>query len=337
MNFIKSLSTRRFTVSDVSNNRFYQLPKFLFEGELHETLNNDAKILYSILKDRHSLSVKHNWINERGEVFFVYTRTEMDEMLGCSSKTTRKAINQLKEVGLLEEEHLGLNKANRLYLMALNAEITGPGNIPGPERESFPVRTGKKYQSGEGNIPSQDGEIFPLNNTEYNKTDLNETESIYLSDGLMEEQTRSDVEENNGIPEVYYGNPEKLSAAIKVICDAEYMRAEDSRDLFTPEEITAYDRIIQAMIDMSTANRNMSLNGSIVTYRQFISLLNSYFQGCGCDPAKMYQSVLHMSTALLSAIKTYQPQNLSAYTKSFVWQRLSDMPIRRHTEQVDDR
>ena len=179
------LSTRRFTVSDVSNNRFYQLPKFLFEGELHETLNNDAKILYSLLKDRHALSVEHNWINERGEVFFVYTRTEMDKMLGCTSKTTRKAINQLKEVGLLEEEHLGLNKANRLYLMAVNAETTGPGNIPTPERENFPVQNGNNSHSGEGKNTTQDGEIIPSSKTDINKTDF--------SNGLNDSSTFDQV------------------------------------------------------------------------------------------------------------------------------------------------
>lgn len=166
-----------------------------------------------------------------------------------------------------------------------------------------------------------------INNTDKNKTDLNETESIYLSKGLIEEKARRDVEKSKGIPEEYYGKPELLSAAIKVMLDAEYMREEDSCDAFPPEEVEAYDRIVQAMIDMSTSNRNMSLNGSVVTYRQFISCLNLHFQRCECDPSEMYKSVFHMSVVLLSAIKTNKIKNLSAYTKSIVWQRLSDMPI----------
>jgi len=36
------MSTRiRYTVADVINNRFYQMPKFLFEGEFKAGLNND--------------------------------------------------------------------------------------------------------------------------------------------------------------------------------------------------------------------------------------------------------------------------------------------------------
>jgi hypothetical protein len=40
-------------VNDVKNNRFYQMPKFLFEGEFKDKLNNDARVLYSLLRDRH--------------------------------------------------------------------------------------------------------------------------------------------------------------------------------------------------------------------------------------------------------------------------------------------
>ena len=115
----------RYTVNNVSNNRFYQMPKFLFEGEF-KTLSNNARILYSILRDRHDRSLQNRWINEQNEVYLIYTRKNMEEMLGLADKTVKKAVEQLKEFGLIEEEQIGLNMANRIYLTDI--ENTGVVN-----------------------------------------------------------------------------------------------------------------------------------------------------------------------------------------------------------------
>ena len=124
----------RYTVDSIINNRFYQMPKFLFEGELI-ALNNDSRVLYSLLKDRHELSLTNGWINEKGEVYLIYTRKDMEYMLGLSDKTVKKAIDQLKEYGLVEEEKQGLNRPNLIYLTTISVENQGIGNSPTPESE----------------------------------------------------------------------------------------------------------------------------------------------------------------------------------------------------------
>ena len=47
-------------------------------------------------------------------------------MLGLADKTVKKAVEQLKEFGLIEEEQIGLNMANRIYLTDI--ENTGVVN-----------------------------------------------------------------------------------------------------------------------------------------------------------------------------------------------------------------
>ncbi|WMJ24285.1 DUF6017 domain-containing protein [Paludicola sp. MB14-C6] len=108
---------KRYTLSDVTSNQFYQMPKFLFQGELKNSLSNDAKVLYSLLRDRHELSLKNNWVNESNEVYLIMTRDEMCDLLGISIKPVLKAINQLKEFGLMQEVRQGLNKPNLLFLL----------------------------------------------------------------------------------------------------------------------------------------------------------------------------------------------------------------------------
>ena len=158
------MKMRRYTKELIINNRFYQMPKFLFEGKFRK-LSNDARVLYSLLRDRHDLSLVNNWVNEKGEVYLIYTRENMAEMLGCSIPTARKAINQLTEYGLIEEERQGLNKPNLIYLTAISVENT---------------RTEKIFQSREKEPFSQEGKNLSPNDTKYNETEFNDTEYIHL-------------------------------------------------------------------------------------------------------------------------------------------------------------
>jgi hypothetical protein len=106
---------KRYTIEEIEQTQFYQMPKFLFEEEF-KSLSNDAKVLYSLLRDRCQLSIKNKWMNEENEVFLIYTRTEMAEMLGISEGPVLKAINQLKKLNLFDEKRQGLNKPNLIFI-----------------------------------------------------------------------------------------------------------------------------------------------------------------------------------------------------------------------------
>lgn len=174
----------RYTANDVSNNRFFQMPKFLFESEF-KTLSNNAKVLYSLLRDRHDLSLSNNWINENNEVYLNYTRKNMQEMLGLADKTVKKAVEQLKDFGLIEEEHMGLNKANRIYLTSVNLENKGLVKSTTPEQEILRVQTRNNYESRNVEVTSQETYNLRPNDTDFNNTDFSDTESINLSgDGI---------------------------------------------------------------------------------------------------------------------------------------------------------
>ncbi len=110
--------TKRFTTETFFSDNYYKLPKFLFEMEPYKnSLSNNAKILYTLLKDRFYLSLKNKWIDENGEVYLNYSRKEVQEIMNFgSNRTAIKIFNELKEMELIEEERLGLNKTNKIYL-----------------------------------------------------------------------------------------------------------------------------------------------------------------------------------------------------------------------------
>ena len=160
------MQRKRYRLSDVAANRFYQMPKFLFEGELKK-LSNDARVLYALLKDRHELSLQNKWVNKNGEVFLIFTREDMCEFLGCSQPTIRKSINQLKEFNLMDEERQGLNKPNLIFLYYAQQN----------DEDFLTFWTEKPLQSGLKECFTPECKDFSPNDTDINKTNINNTKS----------------------------------------------------------------------------------------------------------------------------------------------------------------
>lgn len=98
--------------------KFIQIPKVLFFGDQYKNLTNNAKIAYALLQDRWKLSIQNNWVDENGDIYFLYTNKKLMEILNIgSSATLQKIKKELVDVGLLEQEQRGFNMANRLYLL----------------------------------------------------------------------------------------------------------------------------------------------------------------------------------------------------------------------------
>ena len=96
---------------------YYQIPmELFFNPKYKDKLNSDSKILYGFLLNRLTLSKRNNWFDEEGNVFLIFTRKEVQNLLNLSDKTATKAFNQLKECKLINEKKQGANKPNLIYV-----------------------------------------------------------------------------------------------------------------------------------------------------------------------------------------------------------------------------
>lgn len=111
------MSKQFFTVEENYKERFYQLPKVFFTNPNYKDLSNDAKIAYAILRDRLQLSIKNNWIDTEGNIYFIYTVADLEVILNCGNKKINKIKKELENVDLLIQKRQGLNKPNLLYLL----------------------------------------------------------------------------------------------------------------------------------------------------------------------------------------------------------------------------
>lgn len=51
---------------------FYRIPKLLFTNDFFKALSTDAKVLYGLMLDRMSLSIKNKWIDEGGRAISTF-------------------------------------------------------------------------------------------------------------------------------------------------------------------------------------------------------------------------------------------------------------------------
>lgn len=96
---------------------FYRIPKALFTDTQFKDLSTDAKVLYGILLDRMSLSLKNHWLDEQNRVYIIFTLEEIMESLNCANqKATRLMVELEKKVGLIERKRQGLGKPCLIYV-----------------------------------------------------------------------------------------------------------------------------------------------------------------------------------------------------------------------------
>ena len=103
-------------INEVKNNAFYQFPQWLLKEEPYNNLGDKAKLMYMLLFDRRTLSIKNKWYDGDGQIYMYFTNKQFMEELNCSEPAIIKAKKELTKFGLLKEVRQGINKPNRLYI-----------------------------------------------------------------------------------------------------------------------------------------------------------------------------------------------------------------------------
>ena len=103
---------------------FYRIPKALFTEPNFRELSTDAKVLYGILLDRMSLSLKNQWLDAQNKVYIIFTVEEIMDALNCANqKATRLMVELEKQAGLIERKRQGLGRPNFIYVKNFAATI----------------------------------------------------------------------------------------------------------------------------------------------------------------------------------------------------------------------
>ncbi len=116
---------------------FYRVPRLLIKDERFKGLSSDAKLLYGLMLDRMSLSMKNGWLDDENRAYIIYAVENIMEDLGCSKPTCIKVIKELDAdngIGLIEKKRRGLGKPDIIYVKNFDS-------VPEKERAEKPGNT----------------------------------------------------------------------------------------------------------------------------------------------------------------------------------------------------
>ena len=153
---------------------FYRIPKLLFTSEYFKNLSCEAKVLYGLMLDRMSLSIKNRWFDEEDRAYIFFSVEEIMEMLNCGRN---KAVNCLKEldqekgIGLIEKRRIGLGKTNVIYVK--NFSLTEYPDEPAIfDSEETPENVAERKENTETEIEEYDDAIRVRSNTKLTHTNI---------------------------------------------------------------------------------------------------------------------------------------------------------------------
>ena len=86
--------------------------RFLLDTDLSHT----AKLLYTLLLDRATLSQKNNWIDAQGRIYVIYSLSNLAKDLGCSVSSVTRSFTELENAQLVERVRSGFSKPSRILL-----------------------------------------------------------------------------------------------------------------------------------------------------------------------------------------------------------------------------
>lgn len=70
----KKMTFNYFYGTEADQFSFYRIPKALFTDSYFKDLSSDAKILYGLMLDRMSLSIKNQWFDDKTEHISTFHR-----------------------------------------------------------------------------------------------------------------------------------------------------------------------------------------------------------------------------------------------------------------------
>ena len=165
---------------------YFRIPRLLITSPRFKTLSVDAKLLYGMMLDRMSLSVKNDWYDEDGRVYIYFTVEEISEDMNCGRDKAMKLLGELdtrKGIGLIERIKQGQGKPTKLYVKRFTTREIPPRPVKEPDppaplqevdfadvqKSDFP--TSRSRDSRRAEVEKADPSYNNINQTNFSHTD----------------------------------------------------------------------------------------------------------------------------------------------------------------------
>ena len=160
---------------DAEQYQFYRIPKLLITSERFKDVSVESKLLYGLMLDRLSLSIKNGWFDSLNRAYIIYTVEDVMEDMHCGNQKAIKLIAELeKKAGLIKKKRQGLGKPSLIYVLKFSTVC------PQKDSESH-FKKCENHTSGDVKTTHQEMWESHGNKTNQNQTENNKPDLIHLS------------------------------------------------------------------------------------------------------------------------------------------------------------
>ena len=165
---------------------FYRIPKILITSPHFKKISDSAKLLYGLMLDRMSLSIRNGWLDDDNRAYIFFTTNDVMEQMCCGTEKATKMLAELdseKGIGLIERVKQGQGKPAIIYLKKFyeledTARSTKLSEIESQDVQESKNKTFENRKTRLLKIESQDFRKSKNKTFENRKSGLSEIESL---------------------------------------------------------------------------------------------------------------------------------------------------------------
>ena len=190
----KKVSFHYFYGSQADQYSFYRIPKALFQDEYFRGLSSDAKILYGLMLDRMSLSIKNQWFDEKNRAYIYFSIEDIMELLNCGRNKAIKSMQELDEengIGLIEKKRQGFGKTNIIYVKSFMLEEA---------KQESELSDTEKFINQTNEEKGTDTEVYKTNfkksQKQTSRSPENKLQEVYISNPNYNNSSYNNISDN---------------------------------------------------------------------------------------------------------------------------------------------
>lgn len=267
---------------------FYRIPKILITSPHFKKISDSAKLLYGLMLDRMSLSIRNGWLDDDNRAYIFFTTNDVMEQMCCGTEKATKMLTELdseKGIGLIERVKQGQGKPAIIYLKKFyeledTARSTKLSEIESQDFQESKVKTFENRKTRLSEIESQDFRGSKNKTFENRKSGLSEIESLEFRKSKCNYNNINNTDINYIYPinqdnyniqnsdtqteEEWIDRYTKTVDEIKKQIDYDYLINHAERDIV--------DEVVNIMVEVMTVYRpKYKIEGDFIEYNAVVN------------------------------------------------------------------
>ena len=253
--------------SEAEQFTFYRIPKILITSQFFKKVSDSAKLLYGLMLDRMSLSIRNGWLDDDNRAYIFFTTNDVMEQMCCGTEKATKMLAELdseKGIGLIERVKQGQGRPAIIYLKKFydieDKDTTSQSSTLKNENQAFEESKNKTFEnrkSGLSEIKSLEFRKSKCNYNNINNTDINYIYPINQDNYNIQNSDTQNEEE-------WIDRYTKTVDEIKKQIDYDYLINHAERDIV--------DEVVNIMAEVMTVYRpKYKIEGDFIEYNAVVN------------------------------------------------------------------